>query len=99
MQWLKCLSISLRIIYMNLNDYVCSLELSKRLKELGVKQDSLFVWISIINTGFDFIKLKEEWEPNSKEVGAFNYSAFTVAELGNLLPFNIKNYELEILTT
>ena len=29
---------------MKLEDQVCSLELSKRLKELGVKQDSLWYW-------------------------------------------------------
>ena len=29
---------------MKLEDQVCSLELAKKLKELGVKQDSLFYW-------------------------------------------------------
>jgi hypothetical protein len=29
---------------MNLEQQVCSLELAKRLKELGVKQDSFFFW-------------------------------------------------------
>ena len=29
---------------MNLSDQVCSLEYAKKLKELGVKQDSIFYW-------------------------------------------------------
>jgi len=29
---------------MKLEDQVCSLELAKRLKELGVEQESLFYW-------------------------------------------------------
>lgn len=74
---------------MNLQDQVTSLELSKKLLTLGVKQDSLFVWISIIKTGFNFIKIRESFEPNSKEVGAYSYSAFTVAELYELLPASV----------
>lgn len=31
---------------MNIEDHVTNLELSKKLKELGVKQESLFAWIS-----------------------------------------------------
>ncbi len=82
---------------MNIESQVCSLELSKRLKELGVKQESLFVWISIIKTKFDFIKLRESYEPDSESVGAYNYSAFTAAELGNLLPERIDKYRNEYI--
>lgn len=74
---------------MNLENQVCSLELSKRLKELGVKQNSLFIWISIIKTGFDFIKLRESFEPDSEGIGAYNYAAYTTAELGEMLPISI----------
>lgn len=76
---------------MNIESQVCSLELSKRLKELGVSQESLFVWISIVKTKFDFIKLRESYEPDSESVGAYNYSAFTSEELGDII-FQ-KNYD------
>jgi hypothetical protein len=64
---------------MKIEDQVCSLELSKRLKELGVKQDSLFGWF---------------WSPQIDKwsvepiIGPFTgiSSAFTVAELGIFLP-------------
>ncbi len=71
---------------MKIEEQVCSVDLSKRLKELGVKNESLFVWISVIKTGFDFVKIRESIEPDSIDVGAFNYPAFTVAELGDILP-------------
>lgn len=32
---------------MNIEDQVCSLELAKKLKELGVEQDSLWYWIEV----------------------------------------------------
>jgi len=72
---------------MKLENQVCSLELAKKLKELGVKQDSIF-YHTIFNQGkesefnggvvmniSDFYKMSDE-----------NYSAFTVAELGEMLP-------------
>lgn len=76
---------------MKLEDQVCSLKLSKRLKELGVKQESLWVWISVIKTEFDFLKLRESFEPDSEGIGAYNYSAYTVSELNEII-FQ-KNYD------
>jgi hypothetical protein len=66
---------------MKLEDQVCSLELAKRLKELGVRQESSFYWSP---AGF----LKEGISQNDKSV-----RAFTVAELGELLPSFILNGE------
>lgn len=73
---------------MKLENQCCSLELAKKLKELGVKQESLFVW--------DWSEKGNEqanliyWEPEKgnshKVVGGFLYSAFTVAELGEMFP-------------
>jgi len=66
---------------MNLENQVCSLELSKRLKELGVKQSSLFFWTSGgVTSRLESLPILES-----------NYSAFTVAELGEILPVGIWN--------
>lgn len=66
---------------MKLEDQVCSLESAKRLKELGVRQDSYFYWNGIMT------------DVENKLVGIIKndfsndgYSAFTVAELGEMLP-------------
>ncbi len=83
---------------MNLENQVCSLELSKRLKELGVKQESYFYWHSFRNESSP----KEQWSNVYNQIIRRNektkyknrdylkdqilYSAFTVAELGEMLP-------------
>lgn len=81
---------------MEIEKQVCSLELAKRLKELGVKQESYFTWC--INSG------KAELLHNHSVALAVrdklhdfegNYSAFTVAELGILLPEIIYSYKRE----
>lgn len=69
---------------MTLESQVISLDLAKRLKELGVKQESYFYW-------------SEDYDPEDANNGGWwviryinpnedNYSAFTVAELGEMLP-------------
>lgn len=73
---------------MSLENQVCSLELSKRLKELGVKQESVFCYTS------DETENKLLYLPNRNETGSMKplitYAAFTVAELGELLPWVIE---------
>ncbi len=76
---------------MKLESQVTSLELSKRLKELGVKQESYFQWRCTES---------EENPPHWHiEYGRddFHYpnyvSAFTVAELGEMLPESIEETE------
>jgi hypothetical protein len=66
---------------MNLEQQVCSLYLAKRLKELGLKQESWFVWASDVEVTDSFIVLERRrcWLPNE-------CAAFTVAELGEMLP-------------
>lgn len=76
---------------MELQKQVASLELAKQLKELGVKQDSLFYWklnegiTPRVVTNAEDIKKMEELIP----VTSLWYSAFTVAELGEMLPWEI----------
>lgn len=71
---------------MQLEKQVCSLDLAKRLKELGVKQESLFFWwhkwegSSDKDAGRDIVTLNQH--SNTVVIA----SAFTVAELGEMLP-------------
>jgi hypothetical protein len=79
---------------MNLEHQVVSLHLAKRLKELGVKQGSYFYWRGVTwntpeaKTAFPVWELRaknyrEEREGyRTKDIVA----AFTVAELGEMLP-------------
>lgn len=73
---------------MKLEDQVVNLELAKRLKKLGVEQESYLFW----NEG--------HWDDTRLVTPSFmgntgilpsgqNYSAFTVAELGEMLPRTI----------
>lgn len=74
---------------MKLEHQVIPLELAKRLKSLGVKQESLFWWEQIKIAGKN--EWKKEWElgfnNNSPHYrGGRTIAAFTVAELGEMLP-------------
>lgn len=63
---------------MEIEDRVCSFELSKKLKETGISQESLFNWLegSVVYGHFgDFADKGNDY-----------ISAFTVAELLDLLP-------------
>jgi len=66
---------------MNLQDQVTSLEISKRLKELGVEQESLFWWVGgkVVPSG----RIDYHIENNADYAKKWleQYSAFTVAEL------------------
>jgi hypothetical protein len=65
---------------MKLEDQVVSLDLAKRLKELGVEQKSLFWWVN----GHGKIELHDRRTDDG------SVSAFTVAELGEILPPFVK---------
>ena len=81
---------------MKLGKQVTNLKLSKKLKELGVKQESLFVWRKHPMMADD---ASNAW--NLVYLDGFTHyqkgdvSAFTVAELGERLPENI---DLKLLT-
>jgi len=75
------------VVSMRLEDQVCSLELAKRLKELGVNQESLYEWV-------------ERWGdktcgifPSDNDIVNTKWSAFTVAELGEMLLPDIYSYK------
>lgn len=83
---------------MELEEQVVSLQLSQKLKELGVKQNSLIYWrddeypyLCLPSFGGQaHIPMEAQYSKNSKYL-----SAFTVAELGNMLPksINIKTVD------
>lgn len=62
---------------------VCSLELSKKLNELGVKQESLFYWKLKKLSGRE--KYELDYWPSCPPPQMQPISAFTVAELGEIL--------------
>ena|SRR5258708_4404260 len=72
---------------MKIEEQVTNLELSKKLKELGVKQESLYYWGKAGMLG---------WQINNANYARSRWSifhiisAFTVAELGKLLPDTIE---------
>jgi len=70
---------------MKLENQVVSLELAKKLKDLGFKQESLFYW----QLGLQIPYLVRAKSSNC-------CSAYTVAELGEMLPLNIDGFDLQI---
>lgn len=69
---------------MKLEDQVTPLDLSIKLKELGVAQESLFYWNACEECMEEYKEDKLEWKVEYGERYGKNISAFTVAELGNI---------------
>jgi len=72
---------------MKLENQVVSLELAKKMKDLGFKQDSLWWWVinqdsAFTDWGLESQRYIKYYKKDNKEY----YSAFTVAELGEMLP-------------
>lgn len=76
---------------MELTKQVVSLELSRKLKELGVKQESLFIWSEHTKpeTLWSVVTYEEKYDHTPTYP---TYSAFTVAELGELLKFKFSSH-------
>lgn len=77
---------------MTLEKQVVSFELAKRLKELGVRQDGLFYWIAdilVFKTGTGFYNIMGAGM-NLHPLADYAIRAFTVAELGEMLPYRSK---------
>jgi hypothetical protein len=64
---------------MKLERQVTSLKFSKYLEELGVKQESIYFWQQFNSMG------KKKWALSNTKNG-HSVSAFSVAELGEMLP-------------
>jgi hypothetical protein len=81
---------------MRLQEQVCSLELAKRLKELGVKQESLWAWWVATDMD-DTPALNRHPDKDCPTCGHpkapyFEWiSAFTVTEFGQMLPKTIRS--------
>ena len=71
---------------MKLEKQVCSLELAKKLKELGVKQESVWYWTQTFNPKRKPHPYQFEIQGCGRADTHHKYSAFTVAELGEMLP-------------
>lgn len=74
---------------MKLQDQIVSLELAREMKELGFPQESLFWWISPRQTE-SYIDYASYGTRFKKEISC---SAYTVAELGNMIPERIENFK------
>lgn len=72
---------------MKLEDQVTSIELSKKLKELGIKQESLFYYID----SKIYINHQTHW-PDPENIKT-HISAFTASELLEILPDSITIYK------
>lgn len=78
---------------MELKHQVTSLEISQRLKELGVNQESLFWWNLWNGQMDDFMYQICYGKPVKRADGVLpqdTCSAFTVAELGEMLPLGVR---------
>lgn len=87
---------------MKLEDQVASLELCKKLKELGVRRESVFYWCRGIRhrdfglTGW-CLRGNKFVDENEAIIEKFEkISAFTVAELGEMLPREVRGFDLLI---
>jgi len=80
---------------MKLENQIVSLELAKRLKELGCKQDSIFKWHSKLDEKGNRVYTEIVYLP-IKQMEQ-DYSAFTVAELGEMLPNSIDKFVMVIM--
>lgn len=79
---------------MRLEDQVCSLELAKKLKSLGVKQESLFYWCNDGEIDHWYLAYCEKGVSPDAIKNNWVYSAFTLAELGEMLPDTFESYKL-----
>lgn len=71
---------------MTIESHVCSLDLARKLRDLGVKQESYFYWFEWATTSI----VKDKYY-SSQISGEKPYSAYLSSELGELMPDNIEH--------
>lgn len=85
---------------MTIEQQVVSLDIAKRLKELGVKQESYFEWyLYPVNVHGDAPTLLMKKSEAKRRFTNDHCSAFTVTELGEMLPCLVekqKQFDLRI---
>lgn len=69
---------------MNLHDQFCSINLSKKFKELGIKKNYHFYWFERFPV--DYLLIQGEIPNPAEENTNAMYPAYTVAELFDMLP-------------
>lgn len=79
-------------VAMKLEDQVPDLKLCQRLKELGMPQDTIFLWTLDVFEGWR-LALREVVAPDDLRMNCF--AAPTVAELGETLPKTIKRVRID----
>lgn len=78
-----------KVIRMEMEKQVCNIELAKKLKALGVKQESLIAWLQPTIVPDAVAWLVADKIPKIHKNNQY-CSAFTVAELSEMLPNMIK---------
>ncbi len=76
---------------MTIYNYVTNLDLSKRLKELGVSQESYFWWCNYPIVGFKVV------DGDHCIIQYEHYSAFLASELGETLPERFDAYRVNYI--
>ena len=77
---------------MELEKQVCSLELAQKLKELGVVQESYFQWYLINDADGEYPTVLKRSTKRNRATCADYCPAYTVAELGEMLPKQMDNH-------
>lgn len=82
---------------MNITSQICSIELATKLKELGIKQDSLFYRFGTPDLQYIFCKEYEQYSPQVNLNIKNGYAAFTAEELTKFLPERIIKEEIIVI--
>jgi len=80
---------------MKIEKQVCGLKFAKKLKELGVKQESVWYWTQTFNPKRKPHPYQFEIQGCGRADTHHKYSAFTVAELGEMLPQGYSSWNNE----